>query len=107
RAIDAAQEAISSPLLEQSIVGARKLLCNITADDDLSIADVEDIVRIIREAADVEEANVFWGLAFNPTMQNEVRVTVVATGFDKPGVQQPPVGLATSAPSFNTAPQPN
>ncbi len=106
RAIDAAQEAVSSPLLEQSIVGARKLLVNITADDDLSIADIEDIVRIIREAADVEEANVFWGLAFNPTMENEVRVTVVATGFDKPQMQAPPVGIATSAPSFNTAPQP-
>lgn len=84
RATDAAEQAISSPLLEQSIVGARKLLVNITADDDLSIADVEDIIRIIREGAEVDEANVFWGLAFNPTMQDEVRVTVVATGFDLP-----------------------
>ena len=98
RAIDAAEQAISSPLLEQSIVGARKLLVNITADDDLSIADVEDIIRIIREGAEVDEANVFWGLAFNPTMQDEVRVTVVATGFDLP---------LNVAPVFNPSSQAN
>jgi cell division protein FtsZ len=106
RATDAAHEAISSPLLEQSIIGARKLLINIAADNDLSIADVEDIVRIIREASGADEANVFWGLAFNPTMQDEVRVTVVATGFERPSMQNAPVGIATSSPSFNTMQNP-
>src|SRR5690606_2010658 len=61
RASDAAEEAISSPFLESSITGARKMLINVTAGDDLAIGEVEEIVRIVREASDVDEANVFWG----------------------------------------------
>lgn len=108
RAADAAMEAISSPLLENSIVGARKLLINVTAGDDLAIGEVEEVVRIVREAADVDEANVFWGLVFNPIMEGEVRVTVVATGFDKPVSQQQnnSFGLASSAPSAFNGGQP-
>lgn len=108
RAADAAMEAISSPLLENSIVGARKLLINVTAGDDLAIGEVEEVVRIVREAADVDEANVFWGLVFNPLMEGEVRVTVVATGFDKPVSQQQnnSFGLASSAPSAFNGGQP-
>jgi cell division protein FtsZ len=87
-------------------VGARKLLINVTAGDDLAIGEVEEVVRIVREAADVDEANVFWGLVFNPLMENEVRVTVVATGFDKPPVQSNQFGIATAAPSAFTAPAP-
>jgi cell division protein FtsZ len=97
RASDAASSAIASPLLEQSVVGARKLLINVTAGDDLEIGEVEEIVRIVREGADVDEANVFWGLVFNPLMDGEIRVTVVATGFDnKPaaGNQQNSFGMA-------------
>ena len=93
RAADAAMEAISSPLLEQSIAGARKMLINVTAGDDLSIGEVEDIVRLVREAADIEDANVYWGLVFNPLMENEVRVTVVATGFDKPNAAPQSFGM--------------
>lgn len=103
RAADAAEEAISSPLLESSVIGARKLLINVTAGDDLAIGEVEEIVRIVREAADVEEANVYWGLVFDPTMQSEVRVTVVATGYDKPAVQPAALGMAAT-PSLNAAP---
>ncbi len=110
RAADAATEAISSPLLESSIVGARKLLINVTAGDDLAIGEVEEVVRIVREAADVDEANVFWGLVFNPQMEGEVRVTVVATGFDKPvqnsAPQQNSFGLASAAPSAFNGGQP-
>jgi len=107
RAADAAAEAIASPLLEASVIGAHKLLINVTGGEDLSIGEVDEIVRIVREAADVEEANVFWGLVFDPTMTNEIRVTVVATGFDKPGAhsgQSGQFGIATAAPSYNTAP---
>jgi cell division protein FtsZ len=109
RAADAATEAISSPLLENSIVGARKLLINVTAGDDLAIGEVEEVVRIVREAVDVDEANVFWGLVFNPLMENEIRVTVVATGFDKPANNAPQVnsfGLASAAPSAYNGGQP-
>jgi cell division protein FtsZ len=102
RAADAAEEAISSPLLEASIIGARKLLINVTAGDDLAIGEVEEIVRIVREAADVDEANVYWGLVFDPIMQNEVRCTVVATGYDKPSAQPASFGMPTIGPSAGT-----
>lgn len=84
RAADAASDAIASPLLESSISGARKLIINVTAGEDLAIGEVEEIVRIIREAADVDEASVFWGLVFNENLEDEIRVTVVATGYDTP-----------------------
>ncbi|MBV9864693.1 MAG: cell division protein FtsZ [Abitibacteriaceae bacterium] len=106
RAADAAGDAISSPLFESSIIGARKLLINVTAGDDLAIGEVEEIVRIVREAADVDEANVFWGLVFNPTMQNDIQVTVVATGFDKPAQPTNAFGQNPFAPSSYTAPTP-
>ena len=82
RAAEAAAGAISSPLLENSIHGARKLLINVTAGEDLTIGEVDEIVRIVRETAGVEELNVFWGLVVNPELQDEIQVTVVATGFD-------------------------
>jgi len=104
RAADAARQAISSPFLEHPIVGARKLLINVTAGDDLAIGEVEEIVRLVREATDVDDANVFWGLVFNPRLQDEILVTVVATGFDKPSAQPANFGIATSGAgsSFNT-----
>jgi cell division protein FtsZ len=79
RAANAAKQAISSPYLERPISGARKLLVNITAGDDLAIGEAEEIVRIVREASDVDDSNVFWGLVFNPSMDERVAVTVVAT----------------------------
>jgi cell division protein FtsZ len=82
RAADAAHAAISSPLLENSIEGAKTLLINLTAGYDLATGEVEEVVRIVREAADANEANVFWGLVLDAQMKDEVRVTVVATGFD-------------------------
>ena len=81
RAADAANQAISSPYLEIPIAGARSLLINITAGDDLGIGEAEEIVELVRGAAGTD-TNVFWGLAFNPSMENELRVTVVATGYD-------------------------
>ena len=106
RAADAAAGAISSPLLESSIAGARKMLINVTAGDDLAIGEVDEIVRVVRETAGIEELNVFWGLVFNPELEDEIRVTVVATGFDnKPPSQQGSFGLATSGPSaYGAAP---
>jgi cell division protein FtsZ len=82
RAADAANAAISSPLLENSIEGAKNLLINLTAGYDLATGEVEEVIRIVREAADPNEANVFWGLVLDAQMKDEVRVTVVATGFD-------------------------
>ena len=92
RASDAANAAISSPYLEIPISGARNLLINVTAGDDLGIGEVDEIVDLVRQAAGTD-TNVFWGLAFNPSMENELRVTVVATGYDSG-----PGNLPTSMP---------
>jgi cell division protein FtsZ len=99
RAVDAAQMAISSPYLEIPISGAKRLLINVTAGDDLGIGEVEEIVGLIREAAGTE-TNVFWGLAFNPLLEDEIRVTVVATGFDA----VPGRGSSMPLPSLPTTP---
>lgn len=89
RATDAANGAISSPFLEIPINGAKKLLINVTAGDDLGIGEVDEIVDVIRQASGTD-TNVFWGLAFNPDMEDEIYVTVVATGYEN---AQLPAGL--------------
>ena len=83
RAVDAAQAAISSPLLEDnSIAGAKGVLINITGGSDLTLFDVKDANEVIYEAAG-GEANVIFGAVIDPNMSNEIRVTVIATGFDE------------------------
>jgi cell division protein FtsZ len=81
RALDAAQKAVASPLLDDtSIEGARGILINFTGGADLAIHEVEEAARIVQEAAH-EEANIIFGAVIDPTLQDEVRVTVIATGF--------------------------
>jgi cell division protein FtsZ len=81
RAVDAAQEAISSPLLDNvSISGAQGVLINITGGMDLTIDEVTTIASIIQEAAG-EEAEIIFGAVHAPELENEVRVTVIATGL--------------------------
>ena len=81
RAIEAAQEAISSPLLDSvSIEGARGVLINITGGMDLSIDEVTTIASIIQEAAG-DDAEIIFGAVHDPTMDSELRVTVIATGL--------------------------
>jgi cell division protein FtsZ len=83
RAIEAAQEAISSPLLDNiSISGAAGVLINITGGMDLAIDEVTSISSIIQESAG-EDAEIIFGAVHDPSMKEEVRVTVIATGFDK------------------------
>jgi len=83
RAADAAHAAIASPLLEESVEGATKVLINLTGGYDLALAEAEEAVRIIKEAADTEDANIYWGLVLDQDIDQEVRITVVATGFDR------------------------
>ena len=84
RAIEAAQRAISSPLLEESsIEGARGVLINITGGTDLSLHEVTEASTLIQEAAH-EDANIIFGAVIDPTMEEQVRVTVIATGFGVP-----------------------
>src|SRR5438067_3595855 len=82
RAVEAAQRAISSPLLEEaSIEGAKGVLINVTGGSDMTLFEVHEAASIIQEAAD-EEANIIFGTVIDTKMNDEVKVTVIATGFD-------------------------
>jgi cell division protein FtsZ len=83
RAIDAANAAISSPLLEDaSVRGARGVIINVTGGSDLSLIEVSEASAIIQEAAH-EEANIIFGAVVDPKMEGRVKITVIATGFDR------------------------
>lgn len=82
RASQAAKAAIESPLLELDIVGAKGILFNITGGNDLSMFEVDEAARIITEAAD-PDANIIFGAVVNDSYTGEIKVTVVATGFDE------------------------
>lgn len=83
RAADAANKAISSPLLETSIEGAKGVLLNITGGINLTLFEVNEVAEIIAEATD-PEANIIFGAVIDETFEEEIRVTVIATGFDQP-----------------------
>jgi cell division protein FtsZ len=83
RAVDAAKMAIESPLLDNvSIAGARGVLINITGGEEMTLGDVNTISDIVKEAVG-EEAEIIFGAVNEPAMQGEVRVTVIATGFQR------------------------
>jgi cell division protein FtsZ len=87
RAIEAAQKAISSPLLEDvSIQGARGVLINITGGPDLTLHEVNEAATLVQEEAD-EEANIIFGAVIDESMGDEVRITVIATGFGERAAQ--------------------
>ena len=83
RMVDAAKQAISSPMLETSIDGARAVLINITGGPDTSIIDINEAAQLITAAAD-PEANIIFGAGIDESMEDEVKITVIATGFEKP-----------------------
>jgi cell division protein FtsZ len=88
RAIDAAQKAIASPLLEDgSIKGARAVLINVTGGEDMGIYEFNEASAIIKEEAD-PSANIIVGVVIDPVMSEEIMVTVIATGFDEQGVRE-------------------
>ena len=88
RAIHAAQAAISSPLLEDaSIEGAKGILMNITGGSDLTLFEVNEAAEIIHQAAD-PEAEILFGCVHDDSMAGSVKVTVIATGFDRPDIEQ-------------------
>ena len=83
RAIESAQRAVSSPLLEEtSIQGAKGVLINITGGHDLTLHEVNEAARIIQEAVD-PDANIITGMVIDPTLDDAMKVTVIATGFDR------------------------
>lgn len=81
RAEEAARMAISSPLLEASIEGARGVLLNITAGPDVTLDEVSDAARVVQSVTDAEDAFIILGCVIDEALENEVRVTVLATGF--------------------------
>ena len=102
RAVEAAQRAISSPLLEDvSIQGARGVLINITGGPDLSLHEVNEAATLIQEEAD-EEANIIFGAVIDEAMGDEVRITVIATGFGEYLHQTKPTRPGMTAPEAPT-----
>jgi cell division protein FtsZ len=81
RAVEAARAAVMSPLLEINITGARGILFNVTGGSDLGLFEVNEAAEVIKEAADAE-ANIIFGTVIDDRMRDEVKVTVIATGFD-------------------------
>jgi cell division protein FtsZ len=106
RAVEAARRAISSRLLEDgSIHGARGVLINITGGHDLLLHEVCEASSIIHDAAD-PEANIIFGAVLDASMKEEVKITVIATGFDHRAVEDVPVGAAVINAEPSKAAQP-
>ena len=82
KTVDAAKNAIASPLLETKIDGARSVLINITGGEDISIMEINEAANLIMEQAD-DDANIIFGAGVDPDLKDEVRITVIATGFEK------------------------
>ena len=107
----AATAAISSPLLETSITGAMGVLISITASENIQLEEIEAASHMIYEEAH-PDANIIWGAAFDPTLEDEMRITIIATGFDQVRptetkvVQQKPAATPAVAPAPAPAPAP-
>ncbi len=95
RAIEAAKVAISSPLLEESVEGATGILLNMTGGRDLGLFEVNEAAEIVASAADAN-SNIIFGAVIDEEMADEVRVTVIATGFDQ---NRPATSARRSAPA--------
>jgi cell division protein FtsZ len=108
RAMEATQQAISSPLLEEATIeGAKGVLINITGGSDLTLYEVNEASSIIREAAD-EDANIIFGAVIDETLHDEMKITVIATGFDKEsadsGRNASHTGMPATPPRYTRAP---
>ena len=118
KAEEAAKMAVASPLMETSINGAHGVLINITGSADMGLDDVEAAANLVEEAAH-PDANIIFGATFDDSLEDEIRVTVIATGFedgkDKPGEDDPlsafekpreqsPAGLFTATEKKAEAP---
>lgn len=95
--VEAAKNAVSSPLLETNINGARAVLINVTGGADISIMEINEAANLIMEAAD-PDANIIFGAGIDESMGEDVRITVIATGFEKtPFPQKEPAKSAREA----------
>ena len=99
RAIEATQQAISSPLLEEATIqGAKGVLINITGGPDLTLFEVNAASSIIRESAD-DDANIIFGAVIDETLTDEMRITVIATGFDREATSVASAAATTAIPA--------
>ncbi|HEY0364946.1 MAG TPA: cell division protein FtsZ [Pyrinomonadaceae bacterium] len=99
RAIEATQQAISSPLLEEATIqGAKGVLINITGGPDLTLYEVNAASSIIRESAD-DDANIIFGAVIDETLTDEMRITVIATGFDRESASVASAAATTAIPA--------
>ena len=96
RAVEAARAAVMSPLLEVNITGARGILFNVTGGSDLGLFEVNEAAEVIKEAAD-PEANIIFGTVIDDRMRDEVKVTVIATGFDASHKVRAPARAVTAS----------
>jgi cell division protein FtsZ len=80
RALDAAQSALASPMLDVSISGAKGVLFNVTGGNDLTLFECNEAADVIAQSVD-PEANIIFGVVFDPEMENELQITIIATGF--------------------------
>ena len=103
KAAEAARMAIQSPLLETSINGAHGVIINITGSLDIGLDEVETAAEMVREAAH-EDANIIFGAAFDPDLEDEIRVTVIATGFEGKSNPMPAAPVKEAAPAPVAAP---
>ena len=87
RAVEAARQAIASPLLEVSINGAKGVLFNVTGGPDLTLYEISQAAEVISQAADAD-ANIIFGAVIDPKLQGEIKITVIATGFDGKSLPQ-------------------
>jgi cell division protein FtsZ len=101
RAVEAARAAVMSPLLEVNITGARGILFNVTGGSDLGLFEVNEAAEVIKEAAD-PEANIIFGTVIDDRMRDEVKVTVIATGFDATRKPRPASRAVTAASEVAT-----
>lgn len=90
RAEEAAKQAISSPLLETSIVGATGVLLNVTGGADLGLLEINEAAAIVQEAAD-PDANIIFGAVIDENLKDEIRITVIATGFEQDRTERVPI----------------
>jgi len=107
RAVEAARAAIDSPLLELSIDGAKGILFNITGGPDLSMYEIDEAAKLITEAAD-PDANIIFGSIIDEGMTGEIKITVIATGFDGPRGerrQEKPMSRVMESPTSSYQPR--
>jgi len=81
RAVEAAKRALASPLLDVSITGSKAVLFNVVGDNTLTLFEVNEAAEVVKNAVD-PDANIIFGVAFDPSMGNDIRITLIATGFN-------------------------